>query len=83
MTDFIRQYFFNPENADSIYRFPAAEGQIAEVENELGLQLPDDYKEFLRTTNGFEGEIGETIVIFEPAENIIQATQDSCADFFP
>lgn len=32
---------------------PATETQISEVENMLGVKLPEDYIEFLRITNGF------------------------------
>ncbi len=83
MTDFIRQYFFNSENADSIFNSPATEKQITEVESALGLTFPHDYKDFLLTTNGFEGEVGDNVTIFEPVENILRATEDSCAEFFP
>ena len=83
MTDFIRQYLFNLENADSIFNPPATQNQITEVESALGLTFPQDYKHFLLVTNGFEGEVGDTVTIFEPVENILQATKDSCAEFFP
>src|SRR5438045_1814941 len=83
MTGFIRQYIFNPENADSIFNPPATEKQITEVESALGLTFPQDYKDFLLTTNGFEGEVGDTVTIFEPVENILRATKNSCAEFFP
>lgn len=33
--------------------FPATEKQILEAETKLGLKLPEDYKEFLKITNGF------------------------------
>lgn len=33
--------------------FPATEKQIAEKEAKLGLKLPEDYKAFLKITNGF------------------------------
>ena len=33
--------------------FPTTEKQIIEVETKLGLKLPEDYKEFLKITNGF------------------------------
>lgn len=83
MTDFIKQYFYNLENGDSAYNPPATEKQIATLENALSIQLPEDYKDFLQTTNGFEGEIGAFPVIFEPVEEIAQSTLDNCAEFFP
>src|SRR5690606_20230757 len=32
---------------------PSTEREVAEVEGKLGVKLPEDYKEFLRITNGF------------------------------
>ena len=32
---------------------PASEKQISDAENKLGVKFPEDYKEFLRITNGF------------------------------
>lgn len=32
---------------------PSTERKVAEVEGKLGVKLPEDYKEFLRITNGF------------------------------
>jgi len=37
---------------------PATEAAIASCSEELGLQLPSDYIEFLKTSNGGEGFIG-------------------------
>src|SRR4051812_36511914 len=83
MTDFIGQYFYNAENADSIFKPPATAKEIMEAERALGLTFPQDYKDFLLMTNGFEGEVGDTVTIFEPVENILQATINNCAEFFP
>lgn len=83
MSDFIQQYFYNQDNAGSIFNPPATENQIAEVERVLDFTFPKDYKDFLLATNGFEGEIGDFLTIFEPVENIVEATQTSCAEFFP
>jgi hypothetical protein len=40
-------------------RAPASAHAIADVEKELAVRLPDDYKEFLRVTDGYAGSIGE------------------------
>jgi cell wall assembly regulator SMI1 len=83
MIDLIRKYFSNAENADSIFNPPATANQITELETAMNIKFPQDYKDFLLITNGFEGKVEETVTIFEPVENIIQATKDSCSEFFP
>jgi hypothetical protein len=79
----ITQYIFTTENTDAVINGPVREDQIKILESELGFQLPNDYKEFLRLTNGFEGYIGDTHAIFEPAEEILNYTQRCCSEFFP
>jgi hypothetical protein len=50
---------------------PASASQIQTAEQELGSTLPDEYKEFLRKTNGAEGEIGENAyLMLWPVEDI-------------
>ncbi|WP_445452918.1 SMI1/KNR4 family protein [Flavobacterium sp. 25HG05S-40] len=46
---------FTPEQIEKEWlgNIPATEKEIAEIESKLGLKLPEDYKEFLRITNGF------------------------------
>ena len=43
---------------------PASEEEIAKLEKRLGAHLPDDYKEFLRMTNGLGNSWGG--IIMEP-----------------
>ena len=38
---------------------PADETKITEVENQIGVQLPIQYKQFMLYSNGAEGELGE------------------------
>ncbi len=38
---------------------PASVEEIENVENTLGVSLPESYKEFLKVSNGAEGDIGE------------------------
>ncbi|MFB3386345.1 SMI1/KNR4 family protein [Flavobacterium sp. LAR06] len=46
---------FTPEQIEHNWlgTIPASEKQISDVENKLGIKLPNDYIEFLKITNGF------------------------------
>ena len=70
----LRKNEFNP---------PATDEQIAELESQLQIELPNDYKEFLKVTNGFAGTVNEFVVDFDPVDKIYQSTQDTRAEFFP
>ena len=83
MTDFIKKYFHDTVDNVNVFNSPATDGQILELENQLQIILPDDYKEFLKQTNGFEGLVNEFVVDFESTDKIYQSTQDTCAQFFP
>lgn len=85
MTDFIKKYF--PET-DAIgnkneLNSPATNEEIARLENQLEIEFPNDYKEFLKFTNGYAGLLNEFVVRFDPVDQIYQSTQDTCAEFFP
>ena len=43
------------ENIASLYKPAATEQEILDLEDRLGVNLPDDFKAFLRISNGFEG----------------------------
>ncbi|MFT3824003.1 MAG: SMI1/KNR4 family protein [Chitinophagaceae bacterium] len=62
---------------------PATNEEIASLERQLEIELPDGYKSFLKFTNGFEGLINEFVARFDPADQIYQSTKDTCAEFFP
>ena len=62
---------------------PATEKQIDEVEQMLKVKLPNDYRIFLLTTNGFDGFINEFYASFSSVEEIFERTQESCHEFFP
>lgn len=85
MIDFIRKYFPNADVAGNKNEFnlPATNDQIVNLENQLEIEFPNDYKEFLKFTNGFEGLVNEFVVRFVPVEQIYQSTQDTCSEFFP
>jgi hypothetical protein len=83
MTDFIAKYFLNTAGIVNEFNPPATVEQISQLENQLQINLPSDYKEFLKQTNGFAGVANEFVVDFYPVEKIYQSTQDTCAEFFP
>lgn len=43
------------DNITSLYKPPATEQEIIDLEERLGVTLPDDFKAFLRISNGSEG----------------------------
>jgi hypothetical protein len=57
-------------------RAGAADSSIVYAEQQLGSILPSEYKEFLRTTNGGEGFVGERYVILYPVEELASANKD-------
>ena len=83
MTDFITKYFHDTADTVNEFNTPATDEQISQVENQLQIVLPGDYKEFLKQTNGFAGVANNFVVDFDPVEKIYQSTQDTCAEFFP
>lgn len=60
------------ELTKTLKRTPGAdENTLREMSSSLGLSLPPDYLEFLRSTNGAEGPIGEkSYVSVWPAEEV-------------
>jgi hypothetical protein len=48
---------------------PAAESSLRAFED-AAFQLPDEYKQFMRRTNGGEGFVGNAYVILWPIERL-------------
>jgi hypothetical protein len=82
MNERIRKYFRDINDGDNC-RLPATDEQILQLENQLQLTLPGDYKEFLQQMNGYEGSINEFIVDFVSVEEIYQSTKDTCMLHYP
>jgi hypothetical protein len=77
MEAFIKEYFpYLRDNSATIE-------EINELEKQLKVNLPPDYKDFLMYLNGFEGEVGSSYTVFEPVSKIYELTQTTCAEFFP
>lgn len=83
MLEFILKYFHDIGDNHNEFNGPATEEQIDKLQMQLGVALPNDYKDFLLFSNGFEGEVGQFVVIFEEVDRIYDTTQITCADFFP
>lgn len=62
---------FTPEQIETNWlgTIPASEKQISDVENKLGIKLPNDYIEFIKITNGFSAP-NQIEPSFESIENI-------------
>lgn len=83
MADLLKKYFHDTADNANDFNLPATDEQISELEDQLQIQLPSDYKDFLRVTNGFAGFINHFFADFDSTDKIYQSTQDTCADFFP
>lgn len=81
MKDFINKYF--KIDADNVLSPPATNIQLIDLENQLDIKLPKDYKDFLLTTNGFDGFIGDFYCVFSQVDDIIESTKANCTEFFP
>jgi hypothetical protein len=53
------------------------------VEELLGITLPADYRDFLLSSNGFEGFVNESYLRLIPVGFLYENTQDFCSEFFP
>ncbi len=83
MLNIISKYFHDTDEYQNAFNSPANDNDINDVEKQLGILFPYDYKDFLKFTNGFDGQIKEFIVSFDPVQNIYQSTLDTCLTCFP
>ena len=79
----LQLYFQSPEDYENQFYPPVEVNQFDLIETSLGIQLPDDYKAFLRTTNGFDGMIGESYCVLNKIEDLPSLTVNYCKEFFP
>lgn len=54
----------------------ATNGLIEKVEQALGFHLPEDYKAFVRWSNGGEGQVGNIYLSLWRVENIKELNED-------
>jgi len=83
MQDWISRFLRSKRNEENVFYPPASEREIGQVESALGIVLPEEYKELMLFTNGFEGWIGEFYAQLEPIEQIIEESRTWCGEFFP
>ena len=63
---------------------PASALAISQCEVESNVELPSDYKEFLKKTNGGQGFIGKAYVIFWQVDELLKMnTSYNVAEFWP
>ena len=76
--------YFNRNSGDPhTFGDPASEGDIVFAESQLRIELPTDYRDFIKIYNGFEGFVNEFYARFEPIEKIYQLTVENCTIHFP
>jgi hypothetical protein len=64
---------------------PATKESMQEIEQRLGIKLPDQYIDFMLETNGCEGMVGDhdnSFLMIWPAEKIIQLNDGHLANRF-
>ncbi len=54
---------------------PATAAAIERAETHFGFEFPKDYKDFMKFTNGLEGETAESYTVIWSAEELIELNQ--------
>jgi hypothetical protein len=63
---------------------PASEGALADLVDNVGIPMPNDYIEFLRVSNGATGTGPDIFVNLKPAEEVLEATRAyGASEFWP
>jgi hypothetical protein len=84
ITDLIKKYLESPDPSDpNLFYPPSNINAITEMEKHLGIKFPQDYKDFLLLSNGFDGFVGESAVSLNNISNIKTYTEGYCSEFFP
>ncbi len=88
MKDIIQKYFNDKLTADdfveeNIFYPPADLNTIVDVEKLLDIKLPQDYKDFLSISNGYNGTLGQSYTRLTKVEEIVENTNGYCKEFFP
>jgi hypothetical protein len=88
MKEIIAKYFSDPASEENYVSknefYPSANpDKIISVEKSFAIEFPQDYKEFLSITNGFEGMIGQSYVRFNKVAEMEEYTKAYCVEFFP
>lgn len=60
----------------------ASQSALSQLECEVGIPLPADYKEFLLFTNGAEGKMGQSYLMIWPAEEVMRNNKGYAVEEF-
>ena len=63
-------------------RHCAAFSRIEALEARLGVRFPVDYKDFLRWSNGWDGNFGETWLVLDDIDSVIDANDEGFREGF-
>ncbi|MBS1506617.1 MAG: SMI1/KNR4 family protein [Bacteroidetes bacterium] len=75
----LKEYFGYKQKAlESI-----SDSEVVALEGRLKSALPDDYKDFLKKVNRFEGFVGNSYVRFAGVNEVDEFTRMYCAEFYP
>ena len=88
MSKLIKKYFSDKPTAhdynnENLFYPPTNLEIIKKIEENFSIILPEDYADFLLSSNGYDGKLGETYAIFIQIEKIIEYTTMYGGDFFP
>ncbi len=86
MKEVIRKYLSDPPSdyADkNVFNSPADIKNITKVENDLKINFPQDYKDFLQIANGYDGTLGQSYVQLVRVEEIPKFTEMYGGEIFP
>ncbi|QNF34238.1 SMI1/KNR4 family protein [Adhaeribacter swui] len=83
MKSVIDQFFKNQVGFTNEFYPPGNLSQVLQIEQELDLTLPEDYKAFIKVTNGFKGFVGENYCTFNKLEELVEITEGYCKEYFP
>ena len=86
MNEFLEKYFdaevIKDANSISLTHIEII-SYLGEIENKFAIELPKEYKDFLKNLNGYEGSLGESYVHFLRVQDIISWTEMYGGEFFP
>jgi hypothetical protein len=62
---------------------PTTDKEIIDLETRLNSKLPDDYKQFLKKINGYEGFLGQSYVRLVSVKELEEFTDIFCSEIYP
>ena len=84
MQEILNQFFQSQGDFPNEFNLGVTSSLVfKDIELELGIELPQDFKNFLMVTNGFEGFVGENYCRFNKLEEILENTKVCCHEWFP